>query len=75
MIAQIKVIIDADGNVIMEGIGFKGTACDKAMSALEAAIGIQTSRVNKPEYAARPEIKAGQYVGGNNPNPYPKGRW
>ena len=73
MIAQIKVVIDADGNVVMEGIGFKGTACDKAMAALESALGIQTKRVNKPEYNSTAEVKTGQYVGGNNP--YPKGRW
>jgi hypothetical protein len=64
MIAQIKVVIDADGNVIMEGIGFKGTACDKAMSALEAAIGIQTKRVNKPEYTTQGSVSQSQKVGG-----------
>ncbi|MDE2100944.1 MAG: DUF2997 domain-containing protein [Patescibacteria group bacterium] len=63
MIKQIKAVIDADGNVTMEGIGFKGTACDKAMAALEKAIGIQTKRVNKPEYNAQGIISTTQKVG------------
>jgi hypothetical protein len=71
MIAQIKVVIDADGNVTLEGSGFKGNACDRAMKEIEASLGIQTKRVNKPEYTAQSEIKAGQFVGGS----YPKGRW
>jgi hypothetical protein len=49
---QIIVTIDNDGNVTMEGVGFKGTACDKAMAEIEKSLGIQTKRVNKPEYSA-----------------------
>ena len=73
MIREIIVTIDNDGNVRMEGAGFKGTACDKAMAEIERAIGIETHRVNKPEYDAVSTTADSQHIGGNNP--YPKGRW
>ena len=50
---QIKVVIDENGEVTMEGSGFKGTACDQAMAAIEKSLGLQTKRINKPEYAAQ----------------------
>jgi hypothetical protein len=61
---QIIVDIDPNGNVTMEGIGFKGTACDKAMAEIEKAVGIQSKRVNKPEYSAIGSTATFQKVGG-----------
>ncbi len=57
---QIKVIIDPNGEVTMEGSGFKGTACDQAMNALEKSLGIQTKRINKPEYTAQSSVGTSQ---------------
>ncbi|MBW1992127.1 MAG: DUF2997 domain-containing protein [Deltaproteobacteria bacterium] len=39
-----------DGQVEMEGKGFRGKACDEAMGVFEKALGEVTSRKNKPEY-------------------------
>ena len=36
---QIICIVDKDGNVSMEGEGFKGPACHKIMAIFEAALG------------------------------------
>lgn len=48
---KIKVTIDAMGNPKLEGVGFSGTACDRAMAPLEAALsGGNMTRENKPEY-------------------------
>lgn len=48
-----KIIIDfaEDGSLDMEGHGFSGTDCDKAMKAIEDALGVQTARRNKAEYS------------------------
>ena len=64
MSASIKVVIDeTTGDVVMEGVGFKGKACDKAMAALEKAIGTTAKRTNKPEYFAA-ETTVKQTIGG-----------
>jgi len=34
----------------MEGKGFRGKACDDAMSVFEKALGMVQKRRNKPEY-------------------------
>lgn len=48
---KIKVTIDAMGNPKIEGVGFSGTACDRAMAPIEAALaGTNVVRENKPEY-------------------------
>jgi len=61
---KIICTINGDGEVTMEGVGFKGTACDKAMSELEKSLGIQIKRVNKPEYSAQTSATAKQTAGG-----------
>lgn len=68
----ITVEINNDGEVSIATSGFKGEACQKATAAMEAALGIKASDKKTGEYY-QAEVKAGQYVGGNNP--YPKGRW
>lgn len=39
-----------DGAVKLEGHGFKGKECDKAMADYEQALGQVSDRKNKPEY-------------------------
>ena len=53
MSKTIKVVIDQDGSVEIEAIGYKGPECEKATQALEEAIGDVVSRKKKPEYNAR----------------------
>ena len=47
-----EIILDfaSDGEVHMEGKGFQGKSCDKAMAVFEQALGVLTERQNKPEY-------------------------
>lgn len=47
---EIVMTFNEDGSVEMEGKGFIGTECDKAMKDYEQALGKQTKRTNKPEY-------------------------
>jgi hypothetical protein len=61
---NIKVSINSDGEIKMEGSGFVGTACDKAMAALEKSLGTQTKRINKPEYYQQATGSNTQSVGG-----------
>jgi len=49
---EIVVSLGEDGSVQLEGMGFKGNACDQAMEAFEQ-LGKVTSRKNKGEYYAR----------------------
>lgn len=61
---QILIDIDVDGQVVIEAVGFRGRACEKATAAIEAALG-RVGRVNhKPEYYAQEQAKAVQSVGG-----------
>ena len=50
MSKKIQVIIDEDGTVEIEAIGYKGPSCEEATKALEDALGIVTNRAIKPEY-------------------------
>jgi hypothetical protein len=47
-----EIIIDFDvaGEVKLEGKGFQGKSCDKAMGHFEKALGVVAHRKNKPEY-------------------------
>jgi hypothetical protein len=47
-----EIVIDflLDGQVNMEGKGFRGKACDDAMGVFEKALGVVQKRKNKPEY-------------------------
>jgi hypothetical protein len=54
--AEIIVDIGSDGEVQIEGKGFKGRTCDTAMGAFEKALGVVRIRQNKPEYF-RSEVK------------------
>jgi len=57
-----EIIIDflPDGQVSMEGKGFRGKACDDAMGVFEKALGVVTKRKNKPEYHQEVKNHAGQ---------------
>ena len=46
----IEIIVAPTGEVLIEGVGFKGTDCEKATRFLEVALGIVNSKAKKPEY-------------------------
>jgi hypothetical protein len=60
-VKEIEIRVGADGSIEVEGHGFKGIECDKALAAIEAELGTTTSRVNKPEY--RQNNSAQQHIG------------
>lgn len=50
---SIEVIVDPDGGVSIDAIGFKGTDCEQATKFLEQALGVIKVRQKKPEYTQR----------------------
>lgn len=61
---EVIVIVDAEGNVTIEAVGFSGPSCLKATEALEQALGTVTSRKKKPEWYQNENVSVGQKVGG-----------
>ena len=59
----ITIDFNADGTIEMEGKGFVGMECDKAMGHFEKALGSVKARKNKPEYSARHAQGATQKAG------------
>ena len=51
MTKQITIDFLEDGSIKMDGQGFRGVECDKAMAEIEKSLGTQTSRKNKAEYS------------------------
>ena len=50
---SIEILIQPTGELQVEGIGFKGSDCELATQAIEAALGITTTKQRKPEYHQR----------------------
>jgi len=50
---SIDVIVNTDGTLIIDAVGFKGAACDKATRFLEEALGVAGPKQKKPEYHQR----------------------
>jgi hypothetical protein len=48
---EIIIEIDESGNCSLDGKGFVGPECEKAMSEIESALGRTTNKVHKPEYS------------------------
>lgn len=51
----IEIEVAATGEITIEATGFKGTACEKATAAIEAALGVKSNSKKKPEYYQREE--------------------
>jgi len=60
---SIDVIVNADGSLIIDAIGFKGPACEKATRFLEEALGQIATKQRKPAYNERNRTRARQRVG------------
>jgi len=50
MAKSIVIEFDEDGDCSIDGQGFVGPECDKALSEIETALGQTTDRAKKPEY-------------------------
>ena len=60
---SIEVIVNTDGSLIIDAVGFKGPACDKATRFLEEALGRIASKQRKPSYSERNKTQRQQRVG------------
>jgi hypothetical protein len=50
---EIEIIINPDGSVSVEALGFTGPDCEKATAFIEEALGEVQTRRRKPEYCRR----------------------
>ena len=50
MSQSIEVIVTPQGEIVIEAIGFKGGACEKATAAIEQALGVARAKRRKPEF-------------------------
>lgn len=60
----IEVVVQADGSLKIEAVGFAGADCEKATAFLEDALGVRSERKRKTEYYCREEAKQRQKIGG-----------
>jgi len=61
MARTIEVIVQPDGSLTIDAVGFQGADCEKATAFLEQALGQTTGREKKPEYYRR--VQRQQRVG------------
>ena len=57
----IEIIVQPDGSLKIEAVGFQGPDCEKATAFLEKALGQTKAREKKPEYYRRARVQ--QQVG------------
>jgi len=50
MLKEIEVVVNPDGSVSIEALGFEGKACEDATRELEKVLGQTTSEHKKREY-------------------------
>ena len=62
MAKTIEVIVNIDGGIKIDAVGFKGADCEKATAFLEKALGSVKGKTKKPEYHQR--VQAQQRLGG-----------
>ena len=60
----IEVVIEPDGGLKIEAVGFKGADCQQATAFLEKALGRVSGRSKKPEYYHQEELRNRQRIGG-----------
>ena len=60
---SIEVIVNADGSLVVDAIGFKGPDCEKATRFLEEALGRIAAKQRKPAYSERNQTHRQQRVG------------
>ncbi len=60
---SIEVVVNADGSIAIDAVGFKGSACDKATRFLEEALGQIAGKQRKPSYNERNQARRQQRIG------------
>lgn len=61
---SINVILNPDGTVQVEAIGYKGNSCEQATKFIEEALGLNVSkRTKKPEWYQSEATKNSQRIG------------
>lgn len=60
---SIEVIVNVDGTLVIDAIGFKGPECEKATRFLEDALGQIAAKQRKPVYNERNQTHGQQRVG------------
>ncbi len=58
---SIEVIVQPDGSLKIDAVGFQGADCEKATEFLEKVLGQTTEKQRKPEYHRR--VHTQQQVG------------
>ena len=58
----IEIIVQPDGAVQIDAIGFVGTDCEQATAFLEEALGAITEKRRKPEYYRQVRQRRAQKV-------------
>jgi len=53
----IEITVSPNGDINIEGVGFKGPECEHATRFLEEALGAVHQKVKKPEYHQRATTK------------------
>jgi hypothetical protein len=62
MARSIEIIIQPDGSIKIDAVGFSGADCEKATAFLEKALGKTTGKEKKPEFYR--QVQQHQQVGG-----------
>jgi hypothetical protein len=62
MAKSIEVIVQPDGSLKIDAVGFQGTDCEKATAFLEQALGKIAGKQKKPEFYR--QVQRQQRVGG-----------
>ena len=60
---SIEVIVNVDGSLVVDAIGFKGPDCEKATHFLEEALGRIAAKQRKPAFNERTKMRRQQRVG------------
>jgi hypothetical protein len=60
----IEIIVQPDGQLAIEAMGFSGPDCEKATKFLEQALGTVTGKRKKPDYYRRNLNQKRQQLGG-----------
>jgi hypothetical protein len=59
---SIEVIVNTDGTLKIEALGFAGADCEKATAFLERALGVPGTRKRKTDYYKAVTLKKQQRV-------------
>ncbi len=60
---SIEIVVNTDGSLKIEALGFAGPDCEKATAFLEQALGVASTRKRKVEYYQGVVAKRDQQVG------------